>query len=172
METKILTDKMQEFNGVHYYLCGNYFQKNGARLHRVVWEYHYGTIPKGYHVHHKDENRANNNIENLELLEAHQHQRHHGSIEKNKEIYRQNVKKAIAAAPEWHKSEEGRKWHSEHSKEQWKKMEYKTYSCSFCGKEFQSKRNFAEGTNHFCHPNCKAANLRRRRKLESQISNV
>jgi hypothetical protein len=50
METIVLTDKKQMFNGVTYYLCGKYFQKNGIRLHRVVWEYHNGEIPEGYHV--------------------------------------------------------------------------------------------------------------------------
>ena len=55
----------QAFNGEVFYLCGGYFQHKGKRLHRAVWEYFHGPIPKGYHIHHMDGNRANNNIENL-----------------------------------------------------------------------------------------------------------
>lgn len=34
--------------------------------HRVVWESVYGPIPAGHVVHHKNENRADNSIDNLE----------------------------------------------------------------------------------------------------------
>ena len=30
------------------------------RLHRCVWEYYNGEIPKGYHIHHKDNDKSNN----------------------------------------------------------------------------------------------------------------
>lgn len=36
--------------------------------HRVVWVWNKGVIPAGYVINHKDYNRANNAIENLELL--------------------------------------------------------------------------------------------------------
>ncbi len=36
--------------------------------HRVIWEQHYGTIPKGYNVVFKDGNTSNSKIENLELI--------------------------------------------------------------------------------------------------------
>ena len=36
--------------------------------HRIVWEKENGPIPKGYVIHHKDGDRKNNAIENLELL--------------------------------------------------------------------------------------------------------
>lgn len=42
-------------------------------LHRLIWEKHYGEIPKGYHIHHRDLNKLNNNIENLELISSSQH---------------------------------------------------------------------------------------------------
>ena len=68
MEVKVISNTVQKFNGESYYLCGQYFQRKGKRLHRTVWEFHNGTIPKGYHVHHKDGNRSNNAIENLTLM--------------------------------------------------------------------------------------------------------
>lgn len=35
--------------------------------HRVVWFYFNGEIPKGYEINHKDENKSNNSLGNLEL---------------------------------------------------------------------------------------------------------
>ncbi|MDR1147599.1 MAG: HNH endonuclease, partial [Spirochaetaceae bacterium] len=45
--------------------------------HCVVWEEHNGPIPQGMHIHHKDGNKENNNIENLELVDALTHKRYH-----------------------------------------------------------------------------------------------
>ena len=36
--------------------------------HRVIWFYFNGDIPEGLEVNHKDENKTNNSIDNLELL--------------------------------------------------------------------------------------------------------
>ena len=54
---------------------GYYALSNGSRtlMHRYVWEFHNGKIPDGYDVHHIDENKANNSIENLECLPKYEH---------------------------------------------------------------------------------------------------
>ena len=46
-------------------------------LHRYVWEKHYGAIPDGFEVHHKDKDRCNYAVENLVLVNAVDHHRHH-----------------------------------------------------------------------------------------------
>ncbi len=46
-------------------------------IHRLVWEYHNGSIPKGYEVHHEDENKLNNNILNLKLKYYREHKGEH-----------------------------------------------------------------------------------------------
>lgn len=45
--------------------------------HRAVWERAHGPIPAGYVVHHKNGNKRDNSLENLELLIHEQHSRHH-----------------------------------------------------------------------------------------------
>jgi hypothetical protein len=45
--------------------------------HRLVWENHNGKIPKGYFIHHKDGNKLNNDINNLEILTPMEHKRKH-----------------------------------------------------------------------------------------------
>ena len=45
--------------------------------HRIVWRQHYGEIPSGMIVHHKNGNGLDNRIENLELVTRKQHQQHH-----------------------------------------------------------------------------------------------
>lgn len=37
-------------------------------VHRLVYEAYYGEIPKGFQVHHIDENKLNNSINNLKLV--------------------------------------------------------------------------------------------------------
>lgn len=46
-------------------------------LHRDIWQHYNGEIPDGAEVHHKDENPANNCIENLELRTSPDHASHH-----------------------------------------------------------------------------------------------
>ena len=43
------------------------------RIHTMVAEAFIGEIPHGYHVHHKDGNRQNNCVENLEIIHPANH---------------------------------------------------------------------------------------------------
>jgi len=44
-------------------------------MHRYVWEKERGVIPVGWDIHHINENRADNRIENLECLPKSEHTR-------------------------------------------------------------------------------------------------
>lgn len=37
-------------------------------VHRLVWEVFVGPIPEGMQINHKDENKSNNSLENLEIV--------------------------------------------------------------------------------------------------------
>lgn len=56
---------------------GYYLDNDRNRLHRLVYEKHFGSIPKGFDVHHKDENTANNAPGNLVALPHGAHLRLH-----------------------------------------------------------------------------------------------
>lgn len=45
--------------------------------HTLVWEAANGPVPKGYHIHHKDENTSNNKLSNLVCWTASKHKTYH-----------------------------------------------------------------------------------------------
>lgn len=144
-----------------YYLANKpTYQGKRERLHVYVWRYFNGPVAGGYHVHHKDEDKSHNDIDNLECIPEFDHlsihakehvERSYGDIVKN---LREN---AIPKAAEWHKSEEGRAWHREYSFPVWAREETE-HICEFCGKPFMSADH---GNNRFCSNNCKAAARRK-----------
>ncbi len=71
--------------------------------HIWVWEKHHGKIPKNYQIHHKDGNKRNNSIENLELLTAEEHRKKHPNY------YKKGNKP-------WNKNKKGVQRHSEETK--------------------------------------------------------
>lgn len=52
---------------------------NGFRIaeHRAVWESHYGKIPYGCLIHHKNGKKDDNRIENLQLMTFNEHMDFH-----------------------------------------------------------------------------------------------
>ena len=136
--------------------------KTHKRLHVYVWEYFNGEVPKGYHVHHADFNKSNNEPDNLVLLDAKEHMALHGkswdSARHEKQI-KVLIERAIPKAAEWHGSESGRRWHKEHY-EQMKDIlhQKKVFVCEECGKEFEATDH---GSNRFCSNNCKSAARRK-----------
>lgn len=72
-----------EFNGVKFTMrnTGYLGRTDGNRelMHRYVWRYHNGDIPPGYDIHHRNHNRTDNRIENLELLSKSEHARRYAT---------------------------------------------------------------------------------------------
>lgn len=79
------------YEGHKVYMNGKYpaifLNGENKHVHRLEWEKHNGKIPNGFIVHHKDENKLNWNIDNLELLSRSEHIRRHKNI-----VHRPGVK--------------------------------------------------------------------------------
>ncbi len=165
MQPIVISGTIQEFHGKRYYLCGRYFQKRGARLHRLVWEKANGPVPDGHHVHHIDNDRSHNWLGNLECLPAsiHLSDRHGGE---SSDRGRATIYKAIASAPLWHRSEEGRAWHKLHYEQDIRQgaMVRIDATCQHCGKEYSVNKNQKQ-RGKWCGNNCKSRALRKRRAI-------
>jgi Tfp pilus assembly protein PilV len=183
MEIQVLGPKRQRFNGENYYKCGPYYSREvepkdmglgRMLLHRAVWEFHNGPIndPK-MHVHHLDGDRSNNQITNLQLMNGHDHQSSHMTPAR-RAWARENVKHAIAAAPEWHHSEEGKAWHSQQMIAIQAAMPMIEYTCEECGLTFSVKayrRKTREFEVKYCGGTCKMRAYRRRKLDPTQAVN-
>lgn len=178
MEIIKLSDCQAEFNGYKfrkdkktgYYLSSKKINGKRYRLHVYVWTYYNCEVPNGYQVHHIDGNKDNNDISNLKLLNNREHQKYHRTIynKNNRDKVLRNLReKATTASKEWHKSEEGRKFHSELAKNSWLKRKENTYKCTNCGKEFKTKYVYSKNSNTFCCNNCKASYRRKMIKCQN-----
>lgn len=141
-----------------YYLSSSDINGKRKRLHIYVWEKYNGTVPDGYHIHHIDFDKSNNDISNLQLMKQFDHLSLHGKY--NPEQKRANLLKyAVPASKEWHASEEGHEWHVKHAKEVAEKTfaeKTTTLVCKNCGEEFQAY-DVCSKRNDFCSGKCKAA---------------
>ena len=153
----------QVFNGEYFGLDekSGYWQntKTRERMHRYVWKHFYGEIPTGFHIHHLDGDKSNNDISNLAMISASAHLKLHGenqnpeTLEKKKKNC-DNVRYLTKA---WHASKDGREWHKAHYQKT-KDALHERFErvCDFCGKTFMGTK-----TSKFCCNACKSAYRRK-----------
>lgn len=135
-----------------YYLSTRNIGSSRKRLHVYMWEKHNGETPKGYEIHHKDENKDNNEIENLMCMTRKEHMRWHAEniSEEQLKKARENLEIAREKASEWHKSEEGRKWHRSQSHRRFNHDARFDLTCTVCGNNYTSPKRWST----FCSRNC------------------
>lgn len=125
-------------------------------MHRYVYEYYFGSIPKGHHVHHKNGLKWDNTKDNLELIEKRKHASMHGNNPSQEivDFRKKNMDKQRPLTKAWHASEEGHEWHRKHAieckKKGWSRAMVEITCCE-CG----AKVIRMEGTK-FCCPAHKA----------------
>ncbi|MCA1806931.1 MAG: HNH endonuclease [Actinobacteria bacterium] len=130
------------WNGEKWYFWTDYYKnRKGKLLHRAKYEYTHGPIPEGNQIHHIDGDKSNNAIENLVSLSVSEH---------------------IKLHPRGYVG-----WDSEQrsaaTRAQWERTKPRTVTCSWCGNEYTSTGTRAK----FCHPSCRQAELRHRRRTGS-----
>lgn len=91
-----------------------YYKEYGKQRfeHCVVWEKHFGEIPKGMQVHHRDGNKQNNDISNLVLVDSLTHKRLHSGCKIIDGIWWKPCKECGELKPitDFYKSSENSKW--------------------------------------------------------------
>lgn len=168
-----MIEKFVWFNGVKFtrdnetgYYLNSTIRK---RLHRYIWEYHNGPIPKGSHIHHIDGDKSNNVIENLMLLGHGEHATLHGNERAEKaynEMIRNLNENARPKASEWHGSREGKEWHKKHYENTKDKLHIKKiFECKECGLRFKAIDN---GLTSFCSNKCKSK-WRRKSGIDDEV---
>jgi hypothetical protein len=145
-----MSDSVRIYYGKKFRLQANGYWVNWMPIHaqRWVWICVHGLPPSNMDVHHKDGDKGNNSIENLELLNRSDHLKRHWQ-EGRFDLEKRRKQLDEVRPMEWLKSEEGRKSISEKGKEVWKARKEKLIICEGCGKEAYFKR-----WARFCHKDC------------------
>ncbi len=137
----------------------NYYSSHISRikflyLHREVWKSHNGRdIPKGYHVHHKDEDTGNNDPSNLELLSYSDHMRLHHSG-KCTAAKAANLARVRPKGWAWHSTEEGRAYHRKRARAWTDARPVVKVKCPVC-KAVRSVRKMTHPTTPYCSKACR-----------------
>lgn len=163
MKVDIISKTKQKFNGYNFWKDRQGYYKNAQikphSLHRYVWEFHYGKVPKGLVIDHIDRNKDNNQIENLRAVTPSVNNKN-VSVETTR-MRREQANKIRSLAAKWHQSKEGREWHKKHGVEAYQKRKPVKLNCAFCGKEFSTTKY---SNARFCSNNCKMRARTRRLK--------
>lgn len=78
---------MTKFGHVYQRKDGYYQVSSGIHqgklLHRLIYEETFGPIPEGFHIHHLDNDKNNNALENLVLISKSNHHKLHFNMVNN-----------------------------------------------------------------------------------------
>lgn len=149
-----------------------YFRCTGRFLHRSVWEAVNGAIPKGWQVHHKNGDRGDNRIENLECVPPDEHRKLHADktmAYATSPEQRAHLERIRELSKAWHASPEGREWHRANAisiRERglmgvaYSKAPFFDRACSVCGTLFNTNNK----QRVFCSSACACTDGRQRKR--------
>ncbi len=166
----------------------------GRYAHRVIYERHYGPIPSGWVVHHKDEDKSNNAIENLVAMPKAEHQRLHRATQTNTESQKVAAAKVLERlrTPKQvccicchglfisHSAGQPGKFCSRTCLEKWRvnKFEPETRRCVVCDSQYLAKKSFQRYCSKLCNNRSKVRTYRlnptggKKRKTLSQLNDL
>lgn len=127
-------------------------------LHRAVWASVHGPIPAGHHIHHIDEDTANNDASNLRCLTPQQHaDEHPWSAERTERqaVHLDGIRHLTKA---WHASDEGRAVHRRIGGLAYANFTPEPKPCEHCGTVFEPRA--IGNRDRFCSNKCKSADRR------------
>lgn len=167
MRVEIIDSTHQRFNGKNYglYSSMRYYRttnsKDGKKwvssLHRDVWQYHNGAIPKHLMIDHIDRDRSNNQIENLRLVTAKENRAN--ISDEHREMYRQSmIYYNSQQSGKWWQDKERSAKRSENLSKSWANRPMIVKACLLCSKGFEAKHNSAV----YCSKECRQENYFRR----------
>lgn len=167
----------QLFNGMVYQLQPSdprYFEgPKKERLHIAVWTFYNGKPPKKHHVHHINEDKHNNKIENLELKKASKHISDHMQkwLKEDPEHFQRLAKSGQDAAAKWSKTEEGQAFRKSHAQTVLAPFQAIFLSkvskvCDNCGVAYDVIKAH-ENSGRFCSNACKTAS-----RYKSGVDNI
>lgn len=138
---------------------GYYVNSMPIHAQRWVWINHFGTIPDNMDVHHKDGDKSNNEIENLEIISRSDHLKKHwkeGSYDLDQR------RKQLSEARLWLKTPQGKKKQAINTKNSWEKRKLSPYKkiCIGCEISFESYQKWGKHCNSSCY-----AKWRRKNKI-------
>lgn len=135
----------QKFDGVNYRRTHKGHYTASRFIHRDVWQYYHGDIPEGdYDVHHIDQNPANNDISNLQLLTGKEHAELHAAQ------LRAPNKECPVCGKIFHPSDYTQRFCSRPCVMEFRKQKTEKI-CPVCGKKF-----FGHSKRVFCSNSCSA----------------
>lgn len=127
-----------------------YYDGMGGLLHRCIYEAHFGPIPRGVEIHHRDKDKSNNTLENFEALLRADHRKQHARREHELVCiicgtdFQAAIPRALycSTACKSYANKLDRGW-----------IPYRKYQkcCEFCGNEFLCQR---ENRARFCCKSC------------------
>lgn len=131
-----------------------HIRRRVGALHQEVWRDHFGPIPPGHHIHHRDEDTGNNDPGNLECLTPSEHSRWHAAARGLSPGKIRHLDSIRPKASGWHRSAEGRAWHRANAKRIWAERTPHLRACGQCGAEYESTAT--HGNERFCSNACRS----------------
>ena len=152
---EVIDDKHQKFNGVKFRKRkgGHYFTPMYSIYHSV-YQYYYGELPQNTIIHHIDQDKNNNNIENLIPMTPSAHQKLHATLGRKNYIAPLRTLTCERCGEEYQARYSGRNKFCPDCRKILtstpKPVKRFSKNCLWCGKEFQAYRKDAETCSQHC----------------------